>query len=240
MNSLIRGALMALTFAVSVRAEEWTTSYNDAAEGWTSYQYDEFGTLTSKGELFVPGKLGCSGFVAIILHRMKYGARPESTIPPLYKHKVQEANGDTIAGLMGFEKAAEGDLKTVKAAELDGGLYLFSFWEEKMAKDKNGGPVMEPVLDQIGRQLKDKYGKPLMQPKGTGQFHGHTGFIYILGDKWMTCQYTMQSKGYYSGNFDTWYAKSGWNGHNFRLYKIPVKDQKIASSHEALFRATNI
>lgn len=47
--------------------------FEDAIIGWTNLKYNSASGLKNiSGELTHPGTLGCSGFVSIVYHRMKY------------------------------------------------------------------------------------------------------------------------------------------------------------------------
>ena len=48
--------------------------FDEAINGWTSLSYKlESGIKSKQGDLTHPGFLGCSGFVSIVYHRMRYG-----------------------------------------------------------------------------------------------------------------------------------------------------------------------
>jgi hypothetical protein len=76
---------------------KWTMSFKQAVEPYAHEVYNYDGYVNGKGAV-VNGGLGCSGFVSVVLHRMRYGDNWQAS----YDKKLYQEYGDVIAHRSGL------------------------------------------------------------------------------------------------------------------------------------------
>ncbi|HAL72124.1 MAG TPA: hypothetical protein DCP71_10170 [Verrucomicrobiales bacterium] len=120
---------LSLFFLSFSQAFSQAMSLEEALKGWVKgYTYDvTSGLKNKKGELTTPGKLGCSGFAAIVFHRMKHG---EAEWLNKFNFQIQQKYGDEAAKLMGFTLTGSKSAADWQAAPPAKGLYFFNVRKE--------------------------------------------------------------------------------------------------------------
>ncbi len=178
-------------------------SFGDAAEGYTNFGYDFDGSIKSNGELYVPGKLSCSGYVCVMMHRMWYGSDWKGS---KFESKVCQWRGPVIAkhfnlSLDGYVPSGSvsksGLEKMINDKKLKKGLYLFnvtSVTRYNASKNKSYTP-------------------------------GHVGFVRIKSDGSAIQSHYSQTGngGLPSGDFFSWYSSSMYADDAVELYFIAGK-----------------
>lgn len=97
--------------------------FENAVIGWTNLKYNNKSGLKNKnGELTHPGTLGCSGFVSIVYHRMRYG---EDWLNH-FDFTIQQKYGDEAAEKMGFPHLGTNVYATWKDDPPGNDLYFFN------------------------------------------------------------------------------------------------------------------
>jgi hypothetical protein len=82
---------------LSAEPFQWKMSFKRAIEPYAHEVYNYDGYVNGKGAV-VNGGLGCSGFVSIVLHRMRYGENWQVS----YDSKLYQDYGDVIARKSGL------------------------------------------------------------------------------------------------------------------------------------------
>ncbi len=180
-------------------------SFADASKPYQDLQYDFNGHVKRDGSLYVPGKMGCSGYVSAVMQRMMYGEAWQKHAK--YVHEVYQWRGGRIAAHFGLELAV---LLT----------------PEQVADPQVVQTLIASGVLQENRLYLFQLTRPARLLNGQWVTSGHTGFLRLRPNgSWIQSHFSGISSinGLASGNFILWYQGSIYRQAPVELYAIPEK-----------------
>jgi hypothetical protein len=165
-------------------------SFERAIEPYAHEVYNYDGYVNGKGQV-VNGGLGCSGFVSVVLHRMKYGDNWQAS----YDKTLYQQYGDVIARKTGLPLTAAIDANS-----------LLDRARCKEFFDSRGITPGTLFVFNVRDGIHGHVGFVRLMPDGwLSQFHysGMEGY-----------------KGLAQGNFLDWYSRSMYKASPVELYRL--------------------
>gem|GEM_PF-3318902 len=165
-------------------------SFEAAAEPYSHEVYNYDGYVNDKGEV-VNGGLGCSGFVSIVLQRMRYGDSWQAS----YNSKLYQDYGDMIARKSGLPLVGTIDSSALYAPDK-----CRAFFE---SRGVNVGAIL---VFNVRKDVHGHVGFVQVMPGGKlAQFHysGMEGY-----------------HGLAEGDFIDWYSRSMYRASSVELYGV--------------------
>lgn len=202
MKAWILLSVLALGFAGAATAADLT--FDDAVRPYENLAYDANGHVRKSGTLYVPGKLGCSGFASAVLQRMYYGTNWLNH--PKYKHELYQWRGDRIAAHFGIDLSAHLAPKQLQAA---GVLEL----------------LQAGVLKTNGLYLFNVTA-PTRELDGAWTTLGHVGFVRVKADGTLEQRHfsgMSNIDGLARGSFVAWHSASAYREAATSLYSLDGK-----------------
>jgi hypothetical protein len=169
---------------------KWAMSFKGAIEPYAHEVYNFDGYVNSKGAV-VNGGLGCSGFVSIVLHRMRYGDNWQA----FYDSKLYQEYGDVIARKSGLPLVATIDSNSLIAPDKCAAFFA--------SRGVNVGAIL---VFNVRKEIHGHVGFVRVLPGGRlAQFHysGMPGY-----------------NGLAQGDFTEWYSKSMYKTSPVEFYGI--------------------